>query len=114
MATSNITVGAEYLHYEFDDTFRDNANNGSVDTSADVIRGRVNVKFNSLASAVELPRRDLEGPENRAFCGPLDLRRPPGRLRHCPTTRAVLTDPGIRMSKRGSFGNSHSPPLHVS
>ena len=46
LVTDNVSLGAEYLHYEFDDTFDDGDTN--VGTSADVIRGRVNVKFDSL------------------------------------------------------------------
>jgi outer membrane immunogenic protein len=34
--TDNVTAGIEYLHYDFDDS------------SSDVIRGRVNIKFNTL------------------------------------------------------------------
>ena len=51
LVTDNVSVGVEYLHYEFDDVFEDTPVGGpteSIDTSADVIRGRVNVKFNSL------------------------------------------------------------------
>ena len=46
LLTDNVSLGAEYLHYEFDDTFDDEAAN--IDSSVDVIRGRVNVKFGSL------------------------------------------------------------------
>jgi outer membrane immunogenic protein len=38
MVTDNVTLGAEYLHYDFDDG----------DDTVDVVRGRVNVKFNSI------------------------------------------------------------------
>jgi outer membrane immunogenic protein len=48
LVTDNVSVGAEYLHYEFDETFDDDALGDAFDTSVDVIRGRVNVKFNSL------------------------------------------------------------------
>jgi outer membrane immunogenic protein len=48
--TDNISVGAEYLHYEFNDvgelTIGDFS--GDIDGDVDVIRARVNVKFNSL------------------------------------------------------------------
>jgi outer membrane immunogenic protein len=54
MATDNVTLGVEYLHYSFDeidapsfasatDTFEPEG-----DADIDVIRGRVNVKFGSL------------------------------------------------------------------
>jgi outer membrane immunogenic protein len=46
LLTNNVTAGVEYLHYEFDETFEDG--DESIDSSVDVIRGRVNVKFNSL------------------------------------------------------------------
>ena len=49
LLTDNVTLGAEYLHYEFDDTFENRAAGiGQVDSDVDVIRGRVNVKFGSL------------------------------------------------------------------
>jgi outer membrane immunogenic protein len=46
LLTDNVSLGAEYLHYEFDDTFDDE--DLEIDSSVDVIRGRVNVKFGSL------------------------------------------------------------------
>ena len=45
MVTDNVTIGAEYLHYEFGD-IGDPDNNFDVDV--DVIWGRVNVRFGSL------------------------------------------------------------------
>jgi outer membrane immunogenic protein len=47
LVTDNVSIGAEYLHYEFEDTIDDGID-GGLDTDVDVIRGRVNVKFNSL------------------------------------------------------------------
>jgi outer membrane immunogenic protein len=50
LVTDNVSVGAEYLHYEFNDvaelSFADHG--GDIDGDVDVIRARVNVKFNSL------------------------------------------------------------------
>ena len=59
LATQNVSVGLEYLHYEFDDIDSPDfvvAIPGAaaipvateVDSDIDVVRGRVNVKFNSL------------------------------------------------------------------
>ncbi|MDQ3558201.1 MAG: outer membrane beta-barrel protein [Pseudomonadota bacterium] len=62
MITDNVTIGAEYLHYDFDDDDDDdnggNRNRGGGGRSGgddnmglddiDVVRGRVNVKFGSL------------------------------------------------------------------
>ena len=47
LVTDNVTLGVEYLHYEFDDTF-DTLAGAEVNSDVDVIRGRVNVKFGSL------------------------------------------------------------------
>lgn len=47
LVTDNVTLGVEYLHYEFDDTF-DTLAGTEVNSDVDVIRGRVNVKFGSL------------------------------------------------------------------
>jgi outer membrane immunogenic protein len=47
LVTDNVTVGAEYLHYQFDNVIEE-LDGGEVDTDADVIRARVNVKFNGL------------------------------------------------------------------
>jgi len=63
MLTDNVTIGAEYLHYEFGDIGDDDDDDdddggrrnrggdndfGDLDADVDVIRGRVNVKFSSL------------------------------------------------------------------
>jgi outer membrane immunogenic protein len=56
LVTDNVSLGAEYLHYSFDDidspTFTATAGGTpfatSGDADIDVIRGRVNVKFGSL------------------------------------------------------------------
>jgi len=48
LLTQNVSVGAEYLHYEFEDTIDDDLA-GNIDTSVDVVRGRVNVKFNGFS-----------------------------------------------------------------
>lgn len=47
LVTDNVTVGAEYLHYDFNDVLED-VDDAEVDTDADVIRARVNVKFGGL------------------------------------------------------------------
>jgi hypothetical protein len=55
-ALAAVTVGVEYLHYEFGDvadvSFRDgagiDANLGGIDGTIDVVRGRLNWKFGSL------------------------------------------------------------------
>jgi outer membrane immunogenic protein len=48
--TDNISLGVEYIHYEFDDEdFDFTAFPGlEADLSVDVVRGRLNVKFDSL------------------------------------------------------------------
>ncbi|MGQ4272497.1 outer membrane protein [Terrihabitans sp. B22-R8] len=47
--TQNITLGVEYLHYDFGDESFDDAFDGlDIDLSNDVVRGRLNVKFDSL------------------------------------------------------------------
>ena len=48
--TDNITFGVEYLHYEFDQeqVAIPSASVFDADFSADVVRGRLNVKFGSL------------------------------------------------------------------
>ena len=54
LLTDNLTIGAEYLHYEFgdigdgEDDGGDDFDFGDVDADVDVIRGRVNVKFGGL------------------------------------------------------------------
>lgn len=56
LLTDNVTIGAEYLHYEFGDIGDGGGNNrddddfdfGDINADVDVIRGRVNVKFGSL------------------------------------------------------------------
>jgi outer membrane immunogenic protein len=48
LVTDNVSVGVEYLHYEFDDVFDDEGDASDFDSDVDVIRGRVNVKFNSF------------------------------------------------------------------
>jgi outer membrane immunogenic protein len=56
LVTDNVSLGAEYLHYSFDDiesptfvaTQGGQAFGGGGDGDIDVIRGRVNVKFGSL------------------------------------------------------------------
>jgi outer membrane immunogenic protein len=45
LLTNNVTAGVEYLHYEFEEIGDDDS---EIDGDVDVIRGRVNVKFNSL------------------------------------------------------------------
>ena len=44
----NVTVGAEYLHYEFSDVAEFPGTNGDVDGDVDVVRLRINWKFGSL------------------------------------------------------------------
>ena len=49
--TNNVTVGVEYLHYEFgDESIGDSvlADDVDIDLSNDVVRGRLNVKFDSI------------------------------------------------------------------
>ncbi|MDX6806594.1 outer membrane protein [Terrihabitans rhizophilus] len=48
--TQNVTLGVEYLHYEFgDETIGDDdLGLGDIDLTNDVVRGRLNVKFDSL------------------------------------------------------------------
>jgi opacity protein-like surface antigen len=52
MATDNVTLGVEYLHYSFDEiespSFLSATDTFEQDADIDVIRGRVNVKFGSL------------------------------------------------------------------
>lgn len=48
LVTDNVSVGVEYLHYEFDDAFDPDTPGEAFGSDVDVIRGRVNVKFNSL------------------------------------------------------------------
>ena len=48
--TDNVSIGVEYLHYDFgDEIFEDDAFDPiETDFNVDVIRGRLNVKFDSL------------------------------------------------------------------
>jgi outer membrane immunogenic protein len=47
--TQNVTLGVEYLHYEFGDESLDDEFDGiDVGLQNDVVRGRLNVKFDSL------------------------------------------------------------------
>lgn len=59
LVTDNVSIGAEYLHYGFDDDDDDDDDNGRNNSRGgrndnmglddiDVVRGRVNVKFGSL------------------------------------------------------------------
>ena len=48
MLTQNVSFGAEFLHYDFSDVIDDDDVDGDVDSSVNVARGRINVKFNSL------------------------------------------------------------------
>lgn len=48
--TDNVSFGVEYLHYDFGDEIFNTTDEGDIeaDFSTDVIRGRLNVKFDSL------------------------------------------------------------------
>ena len=48
--TENVSLGVEYLHYEFDDENIDDGLGGVTDIGLDndVVRGRLNIKFDSL------------------------------------------------------------------
>ncbi|MBA3516963.1 MAG: porin family protein [Rhizobiales bacterium] len=46
LVTNNVTVGAEYLHYDFEDVL--DTEDAELNTDADVVRGRVNLKFGNL------------------------------------------------------------------
>lgn len=48
MITQNVSIGAEYLHYDFSDVLDNDNFDGDLDSTVDVARGRVNIKFNSL------------------------------------------------------------------